>query len=71
MDELLDFLERARGSLKTLDIAEVVEKTLEVSLTSLEFEAVFLPVAWRKRFVIPDVTDDFERNDGERVASVW
>lgn len=68
IEEPLDFLERVCGS---LNMDDVVEKRLEVSLKSFDPEAVLLPVARRNRLVIAEVAEDLERTEGDRVGLTW
>lgn len=65
-EELLDFLERPR--LNILDVVEVDEKMLDVSL---DLDGVRPLVARRRKLVTPEVTDDLDRMEGERLTSTW
>lgn len=66
-EELLRFLDKTR--LKILDVFEEDEKMLDVSLKSLDPEGVRRLVARRRKFVTPEVTDDLDRMEGERLRS--
>lgn len=69
IEELLDFLESTRGSLKKLELLDVADQTLEVSLSSLG--TARRPVALRNRLVTPDVADVRESMEPGRGASIW
>lgn len=58
-DEVLDFLDRTRGSLNR-EVEEVVENRLVASLWSVELDAVRRPVARRKMLETPDVIEDLD-----------
>jgi hypothetical protein len=67
MDELLDFLESPRRSLKK-EVLDVVDQTLAVSPTSLEMDR--RPVALLKRLVTPNDAEVFELIETGR-GSTW
>lgn len=68
IEESLDFFESIRGSLKTLELLDVADQTLEVSLRSLEI--ALRPVALRNRLTtdVDDIRESFEPGRG---ALIW
>ena len=68
IEELLDFFE-SRGSLKKLELLDVADQILEVSLGSLE--TARRPVALRNRLTTPDEDDIRESIEPGREALIW
>lgn len=69
IEELLDFFESTRGSLKKLELLDVLDQTLDVSLGSLGTSR--RPVALRNRLATPEVVDVLESIEPGRRASIW
>lgn len=64
-DEALDFL-MSWGSLKILELLDVEEKTLDVSLTSFDPDRVRLPPGLRNRPAMPEAIELRDCTEGER-----
>ncbi len=64
-DDALDFL-MIRGSLKILELLDVEEKTLDVSLTSFDPDRVRPPPGLRNRPAMPEATELRDCTEGER-----
>ena len=69
IEESLDFFESTRGSLKKLELFDVADQMLEVSLGSLETSR--RPVALRNRLTTPDEDDIRESVEAGREALIW
>lgn len=69
IEESLDFFESTRGSLKKLELFDVADQILEVSLGSLE--TARRPVALRNRLTTPDEEDIRESVEPGREALIW
>ena len=69
IEESLDFFESIRGSLKTLELLDVTDQILEVSLGSLG--TARRPVALRNRLTTPDEDDIRESIEPGRCALIW
>jgi hypothetical protein len=68
IEESLDFFESIRGSLKILELLDVPDQTLEVSLGSL---GTARRVALRNRLTTPDEDDIRESVDPGRDVFIW
>ena len=69
IEELLDFFDSIRGSLKILELLDVADQTLDVSLESLG--TARRPVALRNRLTTPDEVDIRESVELGREALIW
>lgn len=69
IEESLDFFESIRGSLKILELLDVADQILEVSLDSLE--TTRRPVALRNKLTTPDEDDIRESVEPGRVELIW
>lgn len=69
IEDSLDFFESIRGSLKTLELLDVADQTLEVSLDSLG--TARRPVALRNRLTTPDEDDIRESVETGRRGLIW
>ena len=69
IEESLDFFESIRGSLNTLELLDVSDQILEVSLGSLGIAR--RPVALRNRLTTPDEDDIRESVELGREALIW
>lgn len=69
IEESLDFFESIRGSLKILELLEVVDQILEVSLGSLG--TARRPVALRNKLTTPDEDDIRESVETGREVLIW
>ena len=66
IEESLDFFESIRGSLKKLELSDVADKILDVSLGTAR-----RPVALRNRLTTPDEDDIRESVELGREALIW
>ena len=69
IEELLDFFESTRGSLKKLELLDVVDQTLEASLGS--FGTIRRLVALWNMLATLDVVDILESFEQGRGGSIW
>lgn len=69
IEESLDFFESTRGSLKILELLDVADQILDVSLGSLR--TARRPVALRNRLTTPDEDDIRESVEPGREALIW
>ena len=69
IEELLDFFESIRESLKTLELLDVADRILEVSLGSLGTARRL--VALRNRLTTPDEDDIRESVEPGREGLIW
>ena len=69
IEELLDFFESIRGSLKILELLDVADQILEESLESLG--TARRPVALRNKLTTPDEDDIRESVELGREALIW
>ena len=69
IEESLDFFESTRGSLKILELLDVADQILEVSLGSLG--TARRPVALRNRLTTPDEDDIRESVEPGLEALIW